>query len=379
MPSNPTPGARSRSPAALLMRDPDPAPAAAPAAAETAGPELPLVPVTVLLSLAVICCCALMSVPLMHLVPLVQGCGISGPEAGQVMLLMMLSAIAGRIAFGRLADRAGAVPAYLIASAWQTLLVAGFAQLGDLGQFRLFAPIYGFGYAGVMTGVLTTIRALVPARHRAGASGVIIAFAWLGHGLGGSGQDRRAACARRKARRTDRVSGPSSRRAIIRAPVRWPGKRGACRTQAPGAPGTATGKGMRIMDTPLSGSLGQLRRAAEQIDRLSGWAGHAALLLLLPVSAYFGNVAIDLKLLSLPLAVHLGRRFGRQGVILAAAGLLPLAVPISAEFGWIAYGTSPPIYLAALLAAAAAAPRARRGVGGRLPVDVQSHGRTDGG
>ncbi|WP_172331251.1 MFS transporter [Mangrovicoccus sp. HB161399] len=169
-------------PLALAMRDPAPA-AAAGRAAEADGP--PVATVTVLLSLAVICCCSLMAVPLMHLVPLVQGCGISGPEAGQVMLLMMLAAIGGRIAFGRLADRTGALPAYLIASAWQTLLVAGFAQLGDLGQFRVFAPVYGFGYAGVMTGVLTSIRTLIPARHRAGASGVVIAFAWLGHGLGG--------------------------------------------------------------------------------------------------------------------------------------------------------------------------------------------------
>lgn len=172
-------------PLALLVRAP---PAARPTAAENAAEaELPI-PVrwiVVLMSIAVLCCCSLMSVPLMHLVPLIQGCGIPAPEAGGVVFVMMLAAIAGRVAFGRLADMIGAVQAYLAASAWQTALVFFFTRFDDLSLFYVFAPVYGFGYAGVMTGVLTTIRSLVPSRRRASASGIILAFAWAGHGLGG--------------------------------------------------------------------------------------------------------------------------------------------------------------------------------------------------
>ncbi|MDW4551633.1 hypothetical protein R5H32_20045, partial [Defluviimonas sp. D31] len=36
-----------------------------------------------------------------------------------------------------------------------------------------------------MTGVLTTIRFLTPTSARAGATGLILAFAWAGHGIGG--------------------------------------------------------------------------------------------------------------------------------------------------------------------------------------------------
>jgi hypothetical protein len=36
-----------------------------------------------------------------------------------------------------------------------------------------------------MTGLLTTIRALTPISRRAGSTGIILAFAWLGHSLGG--------------------------------------------------------------------------------------------------------------------------------------------------------------------------------------------------
>jgi MFS family permease len=168
---------------ALLMRQP-PATAATSAAAEPA-PALPTGLVVVAMSVAVLGCCAGMSVPLMHLVPLIQGRGIAAPDAGSVLLTLMIAAICGRVAFGQLADMIGAIPAYMTAVAWQTVLVFGFTQFVSLDAFYIYAPVYGFGYGGVMTGVLTTTRMLTPATRRASATGIVLAFAWLGHGLGG--------------------------------------------------------------------------------------------------------------------------------------------------------------------------------------------------
>jgi hypothetical protein len=54
-----------------------------------------------------------------------------------------------------------------------------------LSAFYYFAAIYGFGYAGVMTGVLVCVRALTPVSRRASALGIVMVFAWLGHGVGG--------------------------------------------------------------------------------------------------------------------------------------------------------------------------------------------------
>ncbi len=169
---------------ALLLREPPKQPATT---ATSNGDEapLPVVVVVVWLSAAVLMCCTCMSVPLMHLMPLIQGRGISAPEAGGVLFVMLLAAIVGRVAFGKLADMIGSLPAYLAASLWQTSLVFLFTQIASLDTFYAFAPIYGFGYAGVMTTVLITIRALTPAENRGGATGIILAFSWLGHGLGG--------------------------------------------------------------------------------------------------------------------------------------------------------------------------------------------------
>jgi MFS family permease len=141
--------------------------------------------VIIRMSIATILCCSCMSVPLMHLVPLIQDRGFAAEQASSVIFVMLLVAIAGRLAFGRLADMIGAVPAYMTATAWMTLMVFGFIYIDSLSGFYTYAVIYGFGYAGVMTGVLVTMSVLTPTASRASAVGIVTMFAWFGHAIGG--------------------------------------------------------------------------------------------------------------------------------------------------------------------------------------------------
>ncbi len=172
-------------PLALLMRDPVSSGGRGNAPANEEAPPLPAGTVVPALSAAVLLCCTCMSVPLIHLLPLIQGYCISAPDAGGVLFVMLVAAIAGRVAFGKLADVIGPIPAYMTASLWQTIGVYAFARIDDLALFYAFAPVYGFGYAGVMTGVLVTMRSLTPVKGRAALMGIILAFAWVGHGFGG--------------------------------------------------------------------------------------------------------------------------------------------------------------------------------------------------
>ncbi len=150
--------------------------------------EEPAIPTNVVitkLSIAIILCCTCMAVPLMHLVPLIQDRGFSAEEAGSVIFVMLLVAILGRVAFGKLADMIGALPAYMTATAWMTLMVFGFLYIENLRSFYIYAVVYGFGYAGVMTGILVSIRVLIPPSRRASAFGIVIMFGWFGHAIGG--------------------------------------------------------------------------------------------------------------------------------------------------------------------------------------------------
>lgn len=167
-------------PLALGMRQP---PAAAPAAAQTAPTGVPFaVPI---LSVAAFLCCTCMAVPLMHLMPLMQSLCIPGTDAGSVMFVMLLFAIGGRIAYGKLCDLIGATQSWLVASALQTVGVLAFTQFAALREFMLFGAVYGFAYAGVMTSLLVATRALTPADNKATWMGLVFSFAWLGHAFGG--------------------------------------------------------------------------------------------------------------------------------------------------------------------------------------------------
>lgn len=167
-------------PLAFSMR-PAPSAAAAPFCEAQLKPAL-AVPI---LSAAMFFCCTCMAVPLMHLMPLMQGFCISSTDAGGVMFAMLLAAIAGRVAYGKLCDLIGATHSWFVASALQTVGVLAFTQFGSLREFSLFAIVYGFAYAGVMTSLLVTTRTLTPARNKAAWMGLVLSFAWLGHAFGG--------------------------------------------------------------------------------------------------------------------------------------------------------------------------------------------------
>ena len=58
----------------------------------------------------------------MHVVTLGSDRGLGGRDAAGLLAVMMVAGMAGRIAFGRLAERAGSLQTYIAASAGQTML-----------------------------------------------------------------------------------------------------------------------------------------------------------------------------------------------------------------------------------------------------------------
>lgn len=169
-------------PLAACMRD---APTSVAASGAAQAPPVPPAVAVPLLSAAVFFCCTCMAVPLMHLMPLIQGFCIPATDAGGVMFAMLLAAILGRIAYGKLCDMIGPLQSWAVASVLQTVGVLAFTQFASLQGFLIFGVVYGFAYAGVMTSLLVSARALTPAHHRGALMGIILAFAWLGHAFGG--------------------------------------------------------------------------------------------------------------------------------------------------------------------------------------------------
>ncbi|MFT5180699.1 MAG: MFS family permease [Alphaproteobacteria bacterium] len=137
------------------------------------------------LALAGIFCCICMAVPIIHLVPLGIGLNLSPETAVSLLATLMVSGMLGRLFFGSLADRIGALYTYITASFMQTVMVFWFTQTESLFALYVFSVIFGFGFAGVMTSLLICAREAAPLRITGFATSVVATTGWIGMGIGG--------------------------------------------------------------------------------------------------------------------------------------------------------------------------------------------------
>ena len=137
------------------------------------------------ISCAVIFCCICMSVPIVHLIPLLTDASFSEDFAASVFLVLMMSGIAGRIFCGRLGDIIGALPSYILMSIGQTISVIGFPYIDFKVGLFILAAAFGFTYSGVMSAILVCTRMMVSAKLAGRAMALVSFFGWLGMGLGG--------------------------------------------------------------------------------------------------------------------------------------------------------------------------------------------------
>lgn len=148
-------------PLALFVRDPRARIQAArgedkPAPGEDAFP-LPPNETIAWLGAAVVFCCTCMSVPIVHLVPLISDRGVALDTAASVLMVLMLAGGVGRVLGGKLADHIGSLGAYMLASLGQTVLVIWFPLVTPLAGAYALAAVFGFVYSGVMTSILVCV------------------------------------------------------------------------------------------------------------------------------------------------------------------------------------------------------------------------------
>lgn len=157
------------------------------AAAGTAGrgwPLAPFLPVALLAGAATLCC-VVMGTPLVHLMPLAIAGGADPAVASGVLTAMMAAGCASRLVAGAIADRLGALATYALFAAGQTAAVCLFIVPAQGLALTVAAVVYGLAFGGVMTGLVCTVKAAVPAPVLGRAMAAVGLTAWLGMGLGG--------------------------------------------------------------------------------------------------------------------------------------------------------------------------------------------------
>jgi MFS family permease len=137
------------------------------------------------LSAAGFLCCFCMAVPLVHVVSLMCHQGHSTAVGAGILFTIMAVGAGGRIAIGMLADRTGALPAYMVSSVLQTATVFWFVTTPQMAIIIPVAIVFGFGFAGNMTSLILAVREAMPADRVGRATGLVGMVAWLGMGAGG--------------------------------------------------------------------------------------------------------------------------------------------------------------------------------------------------
>ncbi|WP_280155145.1 MFS transporter [Piscinibacter sp. XHJ-5] len=173
-------------PLALWIRD-APRHGAAPAA--TASPSRPPgVSSSWLLAwlcVAVTFCCLCMATPIVHVAALGSDLGLDGQASAGLLAVMMVFGMAGRLGFGRLAERAGSLQAYIVASAGQTALAFMFPLMQSRPALYTLSALFGLVFSGAMTSFILCAREHSPGGRTGLSIGVVMSFGWLGMALGG--------------------------------------------------------------------------------------------------------------------------------------------------------------------------------------------------
>jgi len=125
-----------------------------------------------------------MGTPLVHVVTLGSDRGLAGRDAAGLLAVLMIAGMAGRVAFGRIADRAGSLQTYITASAGQTALAFLFPYATSGAQLYVLSALFGLVFSGVMTSFLTCAREYAPAGRTGLSLGVVMLFGWLGMAVG---------------------------------------------------------------------------------------------------------------------------------------------------------------------------------------------------
>ncbi|MEM7405526.1 MAG: MFS transporter [Pseudomonadota bacterium] len=174
----------------LLRPRPPSGPEAAPAPA-TAAAEVPLRErfnpgsMQLVMWIAVIGCCAGMSIPIVHLISYATDLGHPAARGAEMLTVLFTAAFFSRIAFGALADRIGPTRTLIIGSFCQASVLLLFAAVESQAALYVTALLFGLGFSGIMPCYPLMIRQLFPVTQAGWRIAAQYMFAAGGMALGG--------------------------------------------------------------------------------------------------------------------------------------------------------------------------------------------------
>ena len=175
----------------ILRRQPPPQPA--PTLAQTArhtsdgGRPLGFHPSTLqaLLMLAGVACCVSMSMPQVHIIAYCGDLGYGTARGAEMLSLMFIGGVISRLISGFVSDRLGGLPALLLGSSLQCLMLVFFLPFDSLGALYVLSALFGLAQGGIVPAYAIIVRELYPAAEAGTRVSAVLMSTVAGMALGG--------------------------------------------------------------------------------------------------------------------------------------------------------------------------------------------------
>ncbi len=130
-------------------------------------------------------CCGAMSMPQVHIVPLVTDLGFAAARGAEMLALMLGFGIVSRIASGALSDRIGGLRTLLVGSLAQGLVLVAFLFADTLTSLYAASVAFGLAQGGIVPSYAIIIRTFFASNQAGWRIGTVLLFTIAGMALGG--------------------------------------------------------------------------------------------------------------------------------------------------------------------------------------------------
>jgi MFS family permease len=139
----------------------------------------------ILLAVASICCCVAMSMPQVHIVAYCGDLGYGVARGAEMLSVMMMFGVVGRVASGVIADHIGGLRTLMLGSLLQAVALTLYLFYDGLVSLYVISAVFGLFQGGIIPSYALIVREYFSPKTAGVRVGIILMMSLFGMALGG--------------------------------------------------------------------------------------------------------------------------------------------------------------------------------------------------